>query len=315
MEIITFIPMLNLQLFAEGGAGAGGDGAAAQGTGVTGAAAVSQNKGAKSNPLANVVYGKQEESAPAAEVQTEPQTQPETVDLDAEFEDLIKGKYKDQYQSRMQNTIQQRLKGNKETVDKYTALSPVLELLGKKYGVDASDAQALANAIEDDDSLYEEAALENGTSPSEEKRFSKLTRQNQQLLKQINDRKEAEQAAQQVQLWEQQASEARKIYPNLDLNKETQNPQFRQLLLAGIDVSTAYLATHRDEVIGGAMQHAAQTAAQKVTNNIITNGRRPSENGMASQSAAITKSDPSQFTRADRDEIRRRVARGEKIRL
>ena len=87
---------MNLQLFAEGGAPSG-DGGAGQGTGVTAQAAAVQTKGAKSNPLANVVYGKQaQESAPAAEVQKEPEQQP-TVALDAEFEALIKVKYKDQY--------------------------------------------------------------------------------------------------------------------------------------------------------------------------------------------------------------------------
>jgi hypothetical protein len=296
MRIFNVIPMLHLQLFAEGSAGAGGNGAAGQGTGDTGAAAVSQTG----------------ENAPAAEVTTEPQPQ---VDLDAEFAELIKGKYKDQHNKVMQNIVRERLKGNKETVDKFNTLSPVLELLGKKYGVDATNIQALADAIEDDDSLYEEAALENGTSPKDEKRFSKLTRQNQQLLQQINDRKQKEQADQQMQVWEQQASEARKTYPNLDLNVEAKNPQFRQLLFAGIDVGTAYLAVHKDDVLSGAMRHAAQTMAQKVTNNIIANGNRPAENGMAGQSAAITKSDPSLMTKAERQALIQRSARGETIRF
>jgi hypothetical protein len=287
--------MLHLQLFAEGGAGAGGNGAAGQGTGDTGAAAVSQTG----------------DNAPAAEVTTE---QPQ-VDLDAEFAELIKGKYKDQHSKVVQNIVRERLKGNKETVDKFNTLSPVLELLGKKYGVDVNNIQALADAIEDDDSLYEEAALENGTSPKEEKRFSKLTRQNQQLLQQINDRKQKEQADQQMQVWEQQASEARKTYPNLDLNVEAKNPQFRQLLMAGIDVGTAYLAVHKDDVLSGAMRHAAQTMAQKVTNNIIANGNRPAENGMASQSAAITKSDPALMTKAERQALIKRAASGESIRF
>lgn len=316
MQIITYIPMLHLQLFAEGGAGAAGDGGAGQGTGVTGAAAVSQNKGAKGNPLANVVYGKQaEESAPAAEVHEEPQTQPETVDLEAEFEDLIKGKYKSQFQNRTQNIVRERLKSSNETVEKFSTLSPSLEILAKKYGVDANDITALAKAIEDDDSLYEEAALENGRTATEEKKFSKLERQNKRLLQQINANQQREQADRQMAVWEQQASEARKTYPNLDLNVEAQNPKFRQLLGAGVDVGTAYFAIHKDDILSGAMQHTAQKVAEKITNNIIAGGKRPAENGMSSQSAVVTKSDPSQFTRADRDEIRRRVARGEIIRL
>lgn len=314
MQIITYIPMLHLQLFAEGGAGAAGDGGAGQGTGVTGAAAVSQNKGAKGNSLANVVNGKQE-SAPAAEVQQEPQTQPEAVDLEAEFEDLIKGKYKSQFQNRTQNIVRERLKSSNEIVNNYSTLTPALELLAGKYGVDVNDATALAKAIEDDDAFYEEAALENGRTATEEKKFSKLERQNKRLLQQINDRNQREQADRQMAVWEQQASKARKTYPNLDLNVEAKNPKFRQLLGAGVDVGTAYMVIHKDDVIAGAMQHTAQKVAEKITNNIIAGGKRPAENGMSSQSAAVTKSDPSQLTRADRDEIRRRVARGEIIRF
>ena len=316
MQSIIYIPILNLQLFAEGGAGTAGDGGSGQGTGVTGAAAVSQNKGAKSNPLANVIYGKQtEESAPAAEVHEEPQTKPETVDLEAEFEELIKGKYKSQFQNRTQNIVRERLKGNSEIVNNYSTLTPALEILAGKYGVPVNDVAELAKAIEDDDSYYEEAAIENGRTATEEKKFSKLERQNKQLLQQINERKQREQADRQMGIWEQQASEARKTYPNLDLNVESQNPKFRQLLGAGIDVGTAYFAIHKDDILSGAMQHTAQKVAEKITNDIISGNKRPSENGMSGQSAAITKSDPSQFTRADRDEIRKRVARGEIIRL
>ena len=110
MKNIHLIPMLNLQLFAEGGAGAGaGEGGTAEGQGVTEAAALPQTKGEKNNPLANVKYGIQEEEAPAAKVQKE------TVapDRNATFEALIKGEYKDLYDAKMQDTIQKRLKGTR----------------------------------------------------------------------------------------------------------------------------------------------------------------------------------------------------------
>ena len=314
LQIITIRPMLSLQVFADGAAAAG-DGAA-QGTGVTGEAAAPR-KGAKGNSLANVIYGKQEDSAPAAEVQTEPQKAEEAkpADLDAEFEDLIKGKYKNQFQNRTQNIIRQRLKGNEDTVENFKAISPVLELLAKKYNVPKNDVKALASAIEADDDLYEQEALEEGITPKELRKRISLQRQNQDLMKQLNQRKEQDFARQQIAEWEKQAAKAKLTYPNLDLDVESQNPKFQQLLKSGIDVETAYTVLHRDDILAGAMQHAVKTAEQKLTNKIIANNARPSENGMASQSAAVIKNDPSQFTRADRKEILRRVAAGEKIRL
>ena len=94
-----------------------------------------------------------------------------------------------------------------------------------------------------------------------------------------------------------------------------QNPDFVALLRSNVDVGTAYLVLHKDEIIPAAMQFTAKTAEQKVVNKIIAGGNRPCENGMSSQSAAVVKSDVSQLSKADRQEIIRRVARGEKIRF
>ena len=92
-----YFQKLNLQLFAEG-AGTGASGTGAEGaTGVTETTAVSQTKkGVKSNPLATVVYGKQDDAAQTADVQNNT-TVAESVqqpDRNAEFEKLIKGEYK-----------------------------------------------------------------------------------------------------------------------------------------------------------------------------------------------------------------------------
>lgn len=307
----TFIPMLNLQLFAEGGAGAG-DGGTAQGTGVTEAAAVPQTKGAKTNPLANVKYGIQEETAPAAEVQQTTEAQP---DLNAEFEKLIKGQYKEQYDARMQDTIQKRLKSSKETVDKYNALTPTLELLGKKYGVDATDIEALTKAIEEDDSFFEEEALAKGLTVQQLKEYRKMERENADLRKQMQEQQNKENANKLYASWMNQAEEARKVYPSFDLKTEMSNPKFLELLRSNIDVRTAYEVTHKDEIISGAMQFTAKTVEKKIANKIAANGNRPSENGLRSQSAAVVKSDVSQLSKADRAEIIRRVQRGEKIRF
>ena len=80
-----------------------------------------------------------------------------------------------------------------------------------------------------------------------------------------------------------------------------------------MDVGSAYLVLHKDDVIPAAMQHVAQTVEQKLASNIAANGARPTENGMKSQGASVVKSDVTQLSKLDRAEINRRVARGEKI--
>lgn len=113
--------------------------------------------------------------------------------------------------------------------------------------------------------------------------------------------------------WMEQSESIKSVYPSFDLRAEIQNPKFTDLLKNGIDVRTAYEVLHKDEIIPAAMQFTAKTVEQKLTNKIIANGARPKENGISAQSAAITKADVSQLTKADREEIIRRVARGEKI--
>ena len=313
MTKLFLIPMLNLQLFGEGaGAGAGaGDGGTAEGQGVTGAAALPQTKGEKNNPLASVKYGIQEE-APAAKVHTETVAQP---DRNAEFEKLIKGEYKDLYDAKMQDTIQKRLKGTKETVDKFNALTPTLELLAKKYGVDAGDIDALGKAIEEDDSYYEQEALDKGMTVQQLKEIKKMERENAELKAQMEEAQRQENGKKLYAQWMQQAEKAKQVYPSFDIRAEMNNPKFVDLLRSNIDVRTAYEVLHKDEIIPAAMQFTAQAVESKLAKKIASNGARPSENGMSSQSAAVVKSDVSQLSKADRAEIIRRVQRGEKIRF
>ena len=306
----NFIPELNLHLFGEG---EGEGGTSAEGAnGVNVGASLPTVKGDK-NPLANVKYGIQEEAQAAA---VPKKTDVGVIDRNAEFEKLIKGEYKDLYDARVQDTIQKRLKSTKETVDKYNELAPTLDMLARKYGIsDASDIKALNKAIEEDDSYYEEEALEKGITVEQLKSIRKMERENAELKRQMSERANQEQAERDVARWMEQANEAKKTFPTLDLGEELKNPQFIGLLKSGVDVGTAYFAMHHDNLVPQAMQFTAKQVEQKLTNKVIANGARPIENGINSQSSAVVKSDVSQLTKEDRAEIIRRVARGEKIRF
>lgn len=288
-----FLMTLDLQLFAEG-AGGGDGGTGSEGaTGENGTAAVSQTS-----------------------ITDADGTTATNIDREAEFEKLIKGEYKDLYDSRMQDTIQKRLKGQKETVDKYNALAPTLETLAKKYGVDASDINALNKAIEEDDSYYEEEALEKGISVEQLKQFKKMEKENAELKKMQAEQTAKEAVEKRVAGWMEESKQVKAIYPQFDLKSEMQNPKFTELLrVPGVDVRTAYELTHKDEIIAGAMQFTAKTVEKKIADKIAANGARPTENGLNSQSASLTKSNVSQLSKADILDIQRRVARGEKVDL
>ena len=313
MKRLTLSPYFDIQLFGEGAGGAGGGtggGDAGAGTSAgQNAAAPAQPQGVKGNPLAGVQYGKADTPAPAAaeQINTEERT--------AKFEELIKGEYKDLYDAKIQDTIQKRLKGNEATVQKYNALAPVLDLLAGKYGVKADDIEGLSKAIEEDETFYEYEALEKGLTVEQVKSIRKMERENAQLREEMAQQRNRQLADAQYTEWMQQAEQVKGIYPGFDFQAELQNEQFRNLLRSNVPVQTAYEVIHKDEVISGAMQFTAQKVTEKVANSVRAGQRRPAEGAMVSTSAVQRKSDVSQLTRADREEIARRVAAGEKIRF
>lgn len=295
-----------IQLFAEGGGGDGGTGGgdAAGAAGAETAEVAPQQKGGK-NQLANVQYGKQEQ--PDAGVATQ------VPDRNAEFEALIKGEYKDLYDQRVQDTIQKRLKGQAETVNRYNALTPVLQMLGQKYGVDANDAEALSKAIEEDSSFYEDEAMEKGLTVEQLKEIRKMERENAALRAQMEQAETQKQADALYANWLEQADQVKQVYPGFDLEAEMQDENFRSLLRSNVPIKTAYEVIHKDEILPAAMQFTAQKVSEKITNSIKAGQNRPAEGAMGGRSSVVVKSDVSQLTKADRDEIDRRVARGERI--
>lgn len=279
--------VLNLMLFSDGGdGGTGADGA----TGENATAAVSQ-KGVKTDT--NGV-----------------QTADAQIDSDKEFEELIKGKFKANYESKVQDILQKRLKGVKDVAAKYESLAPTLEMLGKKYGVNIDDVDALNKAIAEDDSYYEDEALELGIPVEQLKNIRRIERENTSLKKQVNEHNARERAAQRYSTWMGQAQDTAKMYPSFNLEQELQNQRFVDLLNSNIDVRTAYEVLHRDEIIPAAMQVATKKAKEQISNDIAANRARASENG--THSTTLAKSDVSRLSYDEIDEINRKVLRGER---
>lgn len=288
-----FYPLLlNLQLFAEGGAEGGGTGEGGT-MGANGMAATS-----------NV-------QITDADGQTA-----QNIDISAEFNDLIKGKYKDVFNNKVQGIVQNRLKGTNEIKEKYEALSPMLELLANKHGIDVNNISELTKAVEEDDYYFEQEALEAGTTVAELKARRKAERENAELKRQLDALESEKKASQLYSDWMRQSEETKLIYPSFDFESEMQNSKFVELLrVPGVDVRTAYELTHKDQILAGAMHYTAKTVEKKVVDNIKANGIRPNENGMSSQSASLTKSDVSQLSKAELLEIQRKVMRGERVDL
>ena len=297
---------VNLQLFAEGAGGAEGGAAAEGAAGVTAADAGQQNTGVNTGAEGN--------SAPAADAGQQ-QTDP-----GAEFDELIKGKYKDQFNANVKKIVDGRTSGMRKQLQGYEAGQPVFDILAKKYGVEATDYSAIAKAIQEDTSLVEQEAMARGMDVQDYIKMRNIELENTSMRRQMEQQRQAQaelerrqQADAQVSDWNRQAELAKQVYPGLDLQSEINNPTFTRLLKSGVDVRTAYEVIHKDEILQGAMQYAAQRAAQSVTDNVIAGAARPAENGTAAQGAVSAKVDPSKFTEKEIREYRARAAKGERI--
>ena len=304
MHSISLVPLFDIQLFAEGGDG--GTGAGDAGAGTPSIAAPAQPQKGDKNPLAAVRYGRQPEAPDAGE----PKTPPVEVDKNAEFEKLIKGEYKDLYGQKVKDAVSSRLKATESTVKSYEQLT---QALGMKYDVDPNDPQALLAALEKDNAALEAEAQTSGRSVQEIRDDRKMKWENAQLRAKLEQIQVREQSEQILADWRRQSEAVKQIYPSFDLETELQDPQFRSLLTSRIPVQTAFEVLHKDEIIPAAMQYTAKKVEQAVVNSVRSGQRRPAEGAMGAQGAAQYKSDVSQLTKADIDEINRRVARGERI--
>jgi len=306
---------LDLQLFAEGaGEGSGAEGQAQGGLNTDGGA--NGTRGEK-NPLRDVVYGTPDGSGDGkqGEVQQPRKQEPDAKAVEAErkraFDGLIYGDYKDLYQKNVESLLQKRFKGHMETQARYDEARPVLDILMDKYGT--RDVAKLREALENDNDFFEEEAVKRGVTPDQYKQLRRLESENRQFREAEQQARAAAEAQKISDGWMAEAEAVKAKYPTFDFLAECNNPEFVSLLQSNVGVETAFIALHRDEIIGGALAYTAQTVQRQTLDTIRAGAARPIENGVSQNAGITVKSDVSKLTAADRKEIARRVERGEWI--
>lgn len=284
--------VLDLQMFAEGADGGEGDGAE------QGVAAASPAAG---GPAAT---GAATESTAETGAQS-PQEQRQS------WQDIKKA-YKQDYNAEVSRIVQDRLRGANEYRSK---AEQAFAIMAQKYGGDPGDIDGLIRNMEDDNSFYEDEALERGLTVDQLKEIKKLERENATLRQMREQQQLNEGAARVYQTWMQASDVIRKTYnPAFDLDEEiSNNPEFGRLIKANVPLQTAYEVCHRDELAAQAMRVAARKTEEAVVNKIKANGMRPSEAGLGDAQAVNLNVDPRNLTKEQRAEIKKRVRRGEKV--
>lgn len=342
---------LNLQLFAGEGAGSAGgqsDGGSAAASGENAPVAeetrlrelgvpesvlakrAKRSKGRTASPAA---APKQAASAAQAAPETETQAAaaegdnaPAPEDEEAtnaaparmSWDEIMKDP---EYNKQMQSVIKARLKQAGAAEENMSKLAPAIELLARRYGLDAGnlDADALTKAISDDDMYYEEKALEMGVPVETAKKIDQNERDTVRRQAEEARTIEEQKFHDHIVKLQQQGDALKQMFPSFDLATELKNPAFARMTSpnVGISVEDAYYAIHRKEIQSAAMQVTAQKTAQQMANAIRSGQSRPVENGTSSQAPSVTSFDYRHASKEQREalkkQIREAAAHGKKL--
>ena len=264
-------------------------------------------------------------TAPKAQEQPEPQEQDAAADNPTEeegsetaprfnWDEVVADP---ECNRQIQAIVQSRLRGAKDAEANLGKLTPALELLARRHGLDAAniDYDALAKAIGDDDSYYEDKALEMGVSIETARQIDQEERATARQQRQEAATLEQQKFQNHIAKLEQQGAELKKVFPNFDLRTELQNPAFARMTAPGVGISVedAYYAVHRKEIQLASMQVAAQKTAQKISNDIRAGNRRPAEHGTSGQAPSVTTFDYRSLSPEERKAFKARIRSGEKI--
>lgn len=334
-----FSKLFDLQFF--GGEGAGAASGAGDGAGDGAASGVSpadagqendstislENKGVPKDKLEKFKASKArrgvqtvQEDAPVADNQpaqnvAQPEAQeekPAARDFDSEFQTILDTP---EFNQRIQDIIAKRAKKINSFVED---LGPALEILGDKYGIDASDlskidAKALSKAIVGDKSLYEEMADKMGTDPENAMKISQKNREAERIKRQAEDVLQQQAFNQHMDRLRSQAAVLKQNFPDFDLNRELQNERFRKMTSpsGGLSVEDAYFAIHHREISQAQATANAQRAAQALSNSIQSGRSVPAQNGATGKtSAPVANKLYSQMTPSEREAYKKRLISG-----
>ena len=323
---------LNLQLFAGEGAGDGGGEGAAQGENSADAGhqrllelgvpadKIRKNRAYKVNtPAAKPATAEQstgQEQKPKQAAAADNPTEENKTDAPTRmsWDEIMADP---EYNKQMQATMQARLRSAKGAEETLGKLAPALELLARQHGQDPAniDYDALAQAISNDESFYEDKALEMGVSVETAK---KIDQQERDTARQQRDQErtlEQQKVDDRFNQIYQQSEEMKKVFPNFELKTELQNPVFARMMAPDMPftVEQAYYAVHYKDLQKAAMQVTAQVTAKKISNDIQAGNRRPNENGTSGQAPSVTTFDYRSMSPKERELLKKRIRSGEKI--
>lgn len=272
--------------------------------------AAAMNRQMQKHPELRKVYGK---GQPAENTQAEAANAGPTIE--ERWAEAKKGEFAELYGRDVQNAIRDRFRNQQDTQGQLEKLEPMLKVLRDRAGVESNDD--LIKTVMDDDSLYEDEANEHGMTIPAYREFKQAQEQLQQMQQAEAQRQETARIEQHYGKLQAQANAMKKMYPDFNLDRELQNPNFLRLTSpeVGISVEDAFYAVHHKELAPQMMAYGMERAKQQMGQTLQAQRARPAEGAMKTQgqAAAEVKIDPRQMTRKEREEIKRQVRLGRRV--
>lgn len=266
---------------------------------------------------AEAIAANPDTSAQAADAQPLPEenagNENSVPDKSAEFEKLIKGEYREEFEKRIKDNLKRRFKESSSLKQRASKSDEIINMLKIKYGITQDNMDEIASAIRNDDTYLKKEAQEKGIEPDTLQRLKELEYENESMKMQIERGLEERKMLSTVNNWINDARTLKEKYPDFDIETEAQNESFTRMLRAGVDLKTAYYASHHEDILSSMVKKASEEASVKITDSIRARGIRPNENGLSEKSTAIIKTDVSKLTPKERAEIAKRVMNGEEI--
>ena len=309
-----------LQLFAEGGEGgeASGVSPVSPGQDTSTPADKLRDLGVPESKLKRYAK-KASTSSEKPNAESAGQVAPATNETEKENSDAHKRKTLDELlkedpelNKEMQKKMQSRVSKAKKAEDSLGKLAPALEMVARKYGVEASDIDGLIKAIEDDDSYYEDRAMELGTSVELAKKIDRA----ELITRQAEEAQQKAERDAQLQAHFQKLQESADIFkqdtPNFDLNAELSDPRFVYMTAPNspVDIDVAYKGLHFDELVN----KAVQDAVSKMAASVQSGQRRPQEGASkTANNSVVPNFDYRNMSKEQREAFKKRIRSGEAI--
>ena len=273
--------------------------------------AAAMEKQMQRHPELRKVYGRGSGNAPAQQADAQAAQQNGQPDADAElktrWEAAKKGEFAKLYGEDVQNAIRDRFKNARQDSDelqKYRGLEPMLKVLRERAGVESNEE--LSAHVLDDDSLYEEEANEAGMTVSAYKEFLKFKQEHDEHVREAEEQQHREAVGRHYMELTRQAEEMKKSFPDFNLDKELQDPNFLKLTspAIGLSVEDAYFAVHHKELGPQMMAYGMSRAKNQMAQTIMVKGARPREGGLHTQNAAANMQiNPRTLSRNERNKL------------